>query len=108
MLNKTILVFYINVGNSSSEEAKKIVESVRDSVTLKDGEKEHAIQYIIPVRDQETKVECINAPVYISSKEKLEEFEFRIEKINKKLDRITAHINAENEIRNVLTEKKIK
>lgn len=106
MLNKTILVFYINVGNASHEDVQKITESVRNLISLKKEDKEETIQYIIPVRDQETKVECINNPIYILSNMQMEEYQLKIEKINKKLDRITASINAENEIRKVIVEKK--
>ena len=106
MLNKTIMVFYINVGSSSQEDVNITIENVRKLIEPSEEDKDKVINYIIPVRDQETKIECINNPIFVYSKELEEDMLKKIEGVNNKLDRITSHINASNEIRKVVTEKK--
>jgi hypothetical protein len=105
MLDKTIIVFYINVGNSSHQEVEEIIENVRNKTKISEEDSKSCIQYIIPVRDQETKIECINAPIYVSSEEIKEDITGKIELVNRKLDRITSYINARSETRKIITEK---
>ena len=69
MLNKTILVFYINVGQLNLEETNRQINSVRDLIRLEGEDKENTIQYVIPVRDEETRVECINNTILVASEE---------------------------------------
>jgi len=107
MLNKTILVFYINIKHLSHFETEEIIEKVRQSIRPKKEDEDKLIQYIIPVTDQETRVECINAPTYISSESEKEVIISKIKEIDDKLDRITSQINAEFESRKVITEKNV-
>jgi hypothetical protein len=66
METKPILVFYFNVDELSTE---KIAEnSFKLNEMLKTEELNKYITFIIPVRNQPTKVECIN-PVLVSKKE---------------------------------------
>ena len=105
MLDKTILVFYINVGQLSYSDVEEAISKVKELAKPKKEDEDKVIQYIIPVRDQETRVECINAPVYVSSERHKEEIMSKIKALDNKLDRITSHINANFEKRNVITEK---
>jgi hypothetical protein len=105
MLNKTILVFYINVGHLSQEEVSNTIERVREMVKPSEKDNDDVVSYIIPVRDQETRVECINAPVFVASEIMKENVIKKIEDVDRKLDRITAHINASAEMRKVIIEK---
>lgn len=61
MLEKVILVHYINVGNKSPQRAKesmsKMIQVFKDSIP--DEDKEKIISYFIPVTNSETRVECI-------------------------------------------------
>jgi hypothetical protein len=106
MLNKTILVFYINVCNLNQEEVTNTIENIRNLIKPSEEDRDDVIHYIIPVRDQETKIECINAPIFITSKDMEKEVNKKMEIIDKKLDRITSYVNANAEIRKVIIEKK--
>ena len=105
MLNKTILVFYIDVGNLSYEESKNLLSNVRNMIKPKDGDENNVIQYVIPVRDQQTRVECLNAPTFISSEKFSADIIEKLEATDRKLERITSCINAQNEMRTVIVEK---
>lgn len=105
MLDKTILVFYINVGNASHQEVDEIVSNIRKTIKANKEDEEKIMHYIIPVRDQETKIECLNSPLYISDERMKEDIINKMKIIDNRLDRITSSLNAEYESRNVLTEK---
>lgn len=57
-MEKIILVHYINVGNIDGNDVSKIMEDVVKRFSLK--EEDNIISYWIPVREGETRVECIN------------------------------------------------
>ena len=105
MLNKTILVFYVNVGNVDNEDVSQYIENFKRIIESKEEDKDDVIHYIIPVRDQETRIECINAPMFITSETVSEDIIKKIEATNRNLERITAHINAVAETRKVIIEK---
>lgn len=105
MLNKSIIVFYINVGHLDPEGVSEIIKKVQDMIKPLPEDADKVIQYVIPVRDQETKIECINSPVYFSSEEQVKKYKDEIKRMDDKLDRITSVLNAENETRIVLSEK---
>ncbi len=105
MLDKTILVFYINVGNVENYEMTEYMANVKRMIELKEDDKDKVIQYVIPVCDQETRVECINAPMFITSETISEDIMKKIEATNRNLERITSHINAVAETRKVIVEK---
>lgn len=65
---KPILVFYLNVGNLSPEEVEKFMERNKEKVSFSD----RADCVFIPIRDGETKVECVY-PQYIAEESKIEE-----------------------------------
>lgn len=60
---KLILVYYINLGNVSRPKSQLILEMISKNLTL---EETHSI--IIPIKDGDTKVECIN-PQLVSEEE---------------------------------------
>lgn len=51
---KMVLAFYINVGNMEHSDVKPYIENIKKLATNK-----NEIHYFIPVRDQETRIECI-------------------------------------------------
>ena len=55
---KIILIHYINVSNIDGNDVSKIMEEVINKLSLK--EEDNIISYWIPVREGETRVECIN------------------------------------------------
>ncbi len=57
-MEKIILVHYINVGNIDGNDVSKIMEDVVKKFSPK--EEDNIISYWIPVREGETRVECIN------------------------------------------------
>jgi hypothetical protein len=57
-MEKIILVHYINVGNIDGNDVSKIMEDVVKNFSPK--EEDNIISYWIPVREGDTRVECIN------------------------------------------------
>ena len=57
-MEKIILVHYINVGNIDGNDVSKIMEDIVNKFSPK--EEDNIISYLIPVREGETRVECIN------------------------------------------------
>jgi hypothetical protein len=57
-MEKIILVHYINVGDIDGSDVSKIMEDVVKKFSPK--EEDNIISYWIPVREGETRVECIN------------------------------------------------
>jgi len=57
-MEKIILVHYINIGNIDGNDVSKIMEDVVKKLSPK--EEDNIISYWIPVREGETRVECIN------------------------------------------------
>jgi len=55
---KIILIHYINVSNIDGNDVSKMMEEVINKLSLK--EEDNIISYWIPVREGETRVECIN------------------------------------------------
>jgi len=55
---KIILIHYINVSNIDSNDVSKMIEEVINKFSPK--EEDNIISYWIPVREGETRVECIN------------------------------------------------
>lgn len=105
MLDKTIMVFYINVDSMATSDVPEYIKKIQATIKPLDEDRDKVINYIIPVRNQETRVECLNAPIVITSEEQKHQHMLNMQKVDTKLDRITSHINAENESRKVLTEK---
>lgn len=80
MLEKIILVFYIKVDSILEEQYMKYMEDVIESVKPSDDE-QFIIQYFIPVRNEESRIECIY-PIFLEN----EEYKIKIEKILTKLE----------------------
>jgi len=57
-MEKIILVHYINIGNIDGKDVSKIMEDVVNKLSPK--EEDNIISYWIPVREGESRVECIN------------------------------------------------
>jgi hypothetical protein len=55
---KIILIHYINLGNIDSNDVSEMMENVVNKFSPK--EEDNIISYWIPVREGETRVECIN------------------------------------------------
>lgn len=81
--NPMILVYYINIGNLRNEDINQVVNALKmDNKKLGI----NSIQYYIPVRDQESKVECIN-PVLVD-KNLYQQVANQLEETKKRLDEI--------------------
>jgi len=59
-----IIVCYINVGNMPDYDMKRYMEKIARMIKPTKKMSKEIIHYITPVRDQETRIECIN-PVQI-------------------------------------------
>jgi hypothetical protein len=57
-MEKIILVHYINIANIDGNDVSKIMEDVVKKLSPK--EEDNIISYWIPVREGESRVECIN------------------------------------------------
>lgn len=57
-MEKIILVYYINVGNLSYKDVNKFMEDI--VVKLSPKEEDNIISYYIPIKDGDTRLECIN------------------------------------------------
>lgn len=55
-MNKIILVHYINIDGVPNKDLEGMMEMVKDSLA-KDAD---IISYIVPVRDEPTRIECVN------------------------------------------------
>ncbi|MCK9447194.1 hypothetical protein M0Q50_10110 [bacterium] len=73
-MEQLILVFYINIDNMSTQRAMEYLQDIQENVKNKP---EGSIQYIIPVKDQETKIECINPKIVTE-----EQYNEILEKLN--------------------------
>jgi len=66
MKDVIILAIYINVGNLNEEDARSYVSQATKSMQWNEEDNIRAI--FIPVRDQETKIECVY-PKYVTQKD---------------------------------------
>lgn len=73
-MEQLILVFYINIDNMTTQQAMGYLHDIQQNVKNKP---EGSIQYIIPVKDQETKIECINPKIVTQ-----EQYDEILEKLN--------------------------
>lgn len=76
-----MLAFYINVGNMDSEDVKKYMKKISKQLS---SDKSFRF-FIVPVRDQETKIECIY-PNFLYDEEMKN-------KMNTVLDKLIENIN---------------
>lgn len=108
MLDKTILVFYIDIGNLAPEDVARYMDRVKASVKFSDEDESKTIKIFIPIRDKSSYVECLNvlnSNIVVSTEEEKEKMVTKIETVNKKIDRIVSVFNARDEKRGVLFEK---
>lgn len=83
--NQLILVNYLNIGNLSHKDAKEYMyRIIKDLKINKKMGGAHIVQYFIPVRNQESKVECIN-PILVDN-ELYQQAKNKLEEATKKLD----------------------
>lgn len=62
--DKLILAFYINIGGMNHTDVDSFIYRIKASMQ----EDDSVIYYFIPVRDQESKVECVY-PIFVDNKE---------------------------------------
>lgn len=82
-MNKIILAYYIKIGDMSAYEIQKVVENFKSDI--KDPE---MIQYFIPIRDGETRIECVY-PKYVLGEQVDEEFKSAISKLNEHIKKLS-------------------
>jgi len=88
--NKLILVFYINIGGLSISNAASYVQKVQqqfESQNFTD-----LVQYFIPVRDAETRIECLN-PQFITNKKIIDDFQKTLKRVDENFKKITKNFN---------------
>lgn len=79
--DKIILVFYINIDGIDNIYCTEYLNNARKSLT--NGNDESIMSYIVPIKGENSKIECIN-PKVIDDKE----YEHIIEKLNKAQDKL--------------------
>jgi hypothetical protein len=85
-MDKLILVFYLNVGNLEGSELELLVNSVTKKIFPVDTLKElNAVAFVIPVRDYDSHLECIN-PNYIINGELYAEHQSKLSELNKHIN----------------------
>jgi hypothetical protein len=111
MLNKTILVYYINVGNLNHEDVQEMMvhtknnASIKNNANLTEEEKNDLIELFVPVRNQETRIEILTKPTFVTLEEEKYSALLNLVRLDNKLDRVVSYINAEHEKRVVMFEK---
>ena len=75
-MNKIILAYYVNIGNVRPEEAMLVIEQLETK--FKD---ESMVQYFIPIREGESRVECVY-PKYVVGEQVDSEMKETIDRLN--------------------------
>ena len=57
-MEKIILIHYINIGNIDDTDVQRLMEDVANKLQPKP--EDNIISYLIPIREGETRVECVN------------------------------------------------
>lgn len=106
MFNKTILVFYINIGNLDCADVTAYIENAKTECTkgIRKKDKKEMFMYFIPIRG-ESRIERLDPPTMYSRKNKRIN-DSKLVNINKKLDRMDAVLYVPT--REILIEKVIK
>lgn len=107
MLDKTILVYYINIGNLDPGDTHSYISNIKEKINenLSIDDKDKLIQYFIPTRSGDSKIECINNPIYFLSDSDISNGGKIVKNIESKLEKMMAQINSNFESRDVLVEK---
>lgn len=63
-----ILVYYIAVGHLDQSDIHKYMQNIQESMKEGRGKDLNLLEYYIPIRTGETRIECIN-PVMVSEEE---------------------------------------
>jgi len=111
MFNKTIIVYYLNVGNLDPQDVQEFMAytrnnaSIKNNQTLTDEEKDSLVEIFVPVRNQDTRIELLTKPTFVTLEEEKYSALLNLERLDNKLEKVVAHINAEAERREVLVEK---
>lgn len=80
LTTRPIIVYYINVGKLNNEDATNFVRNSKEIIGKLDG----MVQYFIPIRNGETKIECIY-PSFISNDDFFKENMIKLKKLNEVL-----------------------
>jgi hypothetical protein len=111
MFNKTIIVYYLNVGNLDPQDVQEFMAhtrnnaSIKNNQTLTDEERDSLVEIFVPVRNQDTRIELLTKPTFVTLEEEKYSALLNLERLDNKLEKVVAHINAEAERREVLIEK---
>lgn len=89
MLNKEklILVFYINVDGLTKSQAKESIQEMMNFLETENNDGS-ILNYILPVQNQETKIECLNPKLlddenWLIMSQKIENIQKQVEKFLK-------------------------
>jgi hypothetical protein len=81
-MEKVILALYVNVGQMSTEEVERHIAKM-----IKTAPSEDIIQYVIPIREGDNRVECVY-PKYVVGEQVDKEMSDVLERLNKNLDKL--------------------
>ena len=79
--------------------------SIKNNQTLTDEERDSLVEIFVPVRNQDTRIELLTKPTFVTLEEEKYSALLNLERLDNKLEKVVAHINAEAERREVLIEK---
>jgi hypothetical protein len=107
MIDKTILVFYICVAPDVNwsvpyGELQQILTKVREDSVRDPEDEKKMIKYFIPVKGEQSRIECLN-PGGLYDKKLYEELMEKLKNTNDRLDKISNSLSPLT--REVLTEK---
>lgn len=81
-MEKVILALYVNVGQMSAEEVERHIAKM-----IKISPSEDIIQYIIPIREGDSRIECVY-PKYVVGEQVDKEMNDVLERLKNNLDKL--------------------
>lgn len=85
-MDNVILVLYVNVGSIPDIDVEPFIKKVSDMMFRDDILKKiNATSFIIPIREGETRLDCIH-PKYILDSDVYKEYESKLKELNNNLE----------------------
>lgn len=83
-MNEILLIVYINIGNMNPNDIHKHIDRIAGM--LREGNPDGVHSYLIPIREGETRVECVNPKMvsesdYADAKKALDDMIERVSKL---------------------------
>ncbi len=90
-MDKLILVYYVDIGNLCPEDVDEYINKL-----IERNKNENMVQYFVPVRDQETRIDCINPKLL--PEDEYEEVREVIERQKRAYNNNLKHLRSENSL----------